>query len=363
MRRELLEYPLPSELIAERPAERREAARLLVVGAEASAFEHRHIGDLPDLLPENALVIVNDTRVLPARLLGQKAASGGKVEIFLTRFCAAQELAFDGKTLRAERWKALGRSSKPIREGALIHFDTGLRLVARVEGRGPDGLLDVLLFSPAGEPLAAALEALGRMPLPPYIHRADDETDRERYQTIFAREPGAVAAPTAGLHLTEPLLERMKARGMEIAAVTLHVGLGTFQPVVVDDFDDHPMHAEVFRVPPAVVEAVARARARGAEVVAIGTTSVRALESAADPDRLGHVLTKEGETRLLIQPGYRFRVVDRLLTNFHLPQSTLLALVGAFVGVERMFASYREAIAERYRFFSYGDAMLVRRAG
>jgi S-adenosylmethionine:tRNA ribosyltransferase-isomerase len=363
MRRELLDYHLPPELIASRPAERREAAKLLVVDAKGRGLEHAHIDDLPDLLPSQSLLVVNDTRVVPARLLGHKAASGGKVEIFVTRRCSFTEIEHEGKRLPAERWKALGRSSKPLREGSLIHFDTSSRLVARIEGREPDGLLDVLLFSPAGYAISEAIESVGHVPLPPYIHRGDEQVDRERYQTVFAREPGAIAAPTAGLHLTEALLSRMKARSIEIAAVTLHVGLGTFQPVVAYDLDDHPMHAEVFRVSPEVVSAVDRARERGAEVIAIGTTSVRALESAADPERMGRVVAKEGETRLLTQPGVAFRVVDRLLTNFHLPQSTLLALVGAFIGVDRMFEAYRAAIEQRYRFYSYGDAMLLRRAG
>jgi len=201
------------------------------------------------------------------------------------------------------------------------------------------------------------------VPLPPYIHRADAKSDRTRYQTVYAREPGAVAAPTAGLHLTDALLERMSRRGIEVARVTLHVGLGTFQPVTVDDLDDHPMHTEAYRVPPETADAVRRARERGAEVIAIGTTSVRALESAKDPEREGYVLAREGETRLLIQPGYRFSVVDRLLTNFHLPQSTLLALVSAFAGLTRVLESYRVAVEERYRFYSYGDAMLLRRRG
>jgi S-adenosylmethionine:tRNA ribosyltransferase-isomerase len=192
------------------------------------------------------------------------------------------------------------------------------------------------------------------------MRRGDDGRDRERYQTVFAREPGAVAAPTAGLHLSEALLDRLRARGVVIASVTLHVGLGTFQPVVADDLDDHPMHAEVFTVPAGTVEAVAAARERGAPVVAVGTTVVRALETAADPEREGSVRAMQGETRLLIQPGYRFRVVDQLLTNFHLPQSTLLALVAAFAGRERALSAYALAIRDKYRFYSYGDAMLIR---
>jgi S-adenosylmethionine:tRNA ribosyltransferase-isomerase len=217
-----------------------------------------------------------------------------------------------------------------------------------------------MLEPTAGLGLAAAVEASGHVPLPPYVHRPDDAADRERYQTVFARVPGAVAAPTAGLHLSTALIDRIRARGVAVATVTLHVGLGTFQPVSAEDLDDHPMHAEAFVVPAEAAAAVAAARDRGAPVVAVGTTVVRALESAADPARPGGVLALSGETRLLIQPGYRFRVVDQLLTNFHLPQSTLLALVAAFAGRERVLSAYRAAVGARYRFYSYGDAMLIR---
>jgi len=362
VRRALLDYTLPPELVATRPADDPEGARLLVVDGERGRLEHAFIRDLPDRLPEGALVIVNDTRVLPARLLGRKVSSGGRVEIFLVRKIGPAEVEHGGRTLPAERWRALGRSSKPFRDGVEIELDSAGLLRARAFGRDAEGLLDVVLFSPAGKSIDEALEAVGHVPLPPYIHRDDDAADRARYQTVFAREPGAVAAPTAGLHLTERLVERMQARGLTIARVTLHVGLGTFQPVTAEDLDDHPMHAELFRVSEETASAIADARARGAEVVAIGTTAVRALESAADPEREGHVVPREGETRLLIQPGYRFRVVDRLLTNFHLPQSTLLALVGAFAGLDRILEAYRVAIEHRYRFYSYGDAMLLQRA-
>ncbi len=360
MRRDLLSYELPPELIAAHPSADRESARLLVVDEEPGRLEHAFIRDLPERLPEGTLVIVNDTRVVPARLFGRKASSGGKVEIFLVR--KVSETHVDrGERLPAERWRALGRASKPLREGTEITIDGPVPLVARIEGRDPEGLFDVVLFSPAGLSVHDAVEAAGHVPLPPYIRREDGTADRARYQTVYAREPGAIAAPTAGLHLTEPLIERLRARSMEIARVTLHVGLGTFQSVTADDLDDHPMHAEVYRVPPETADAITRARKRGAEIVAIGTTSVRALESAADPEREGHVLPSEGETRLLIQPGYRFRVVDRLLTNFHLPESTLLALVAAFAGLPRILESYRAAIEDKYRFYSYGDAMLLRR--
>ena len=363
MRRDLLTYDLPPELIAAHPAPDRESARLLVVDDEPGRLEHAFIRDLPERLPEGALLVVNDTKVLPARLLGRKAQSGGKVEVFLVRKVAERHVDHDGKRLPAERWRALCRSSKPLRQGAEITIEGPVSLVVRIEARPSEGLFDVVLFSPAGLSVPDAVEAAGHVPLPPYIRRGDDASDRARYQTVYAREPGAVAAPTAGLHLTEPLIARCLDRGMELARVTLHVGLGTFQPVTVADLDDHPMHAEAYRVPPETAEAITRARLKGREIVAIGTTSVRALESAADPEREGHVLPREGETRLLIQPGYPFRVVDRLLTNFHLPESTLLALVAAFAGgLPRILESYRVAIEERYRFYSYGDAMLLRRS-
>ncbi|MCC6555278.1 MAG: tRNA preQ1(34) S-adenosylmethionine ribosyltransferase-isomerase QueA [Polyangiaceae bacterium] len=355
MRRDLLDYELPEELIASRPAEERDGARLLVVdrGLAPGDVGHAAVRDLDRHVPEGALLVVNDTRVVPARLLGWKAATGGAVELLLLRRLSA------GEGSGAERWRAMGRASKPLRPGAEIAFDRDGALAARVIGRGEGGLLDVELRSPAGMPIAEAIEARGHVPLPHYLGREDDATDRERYQTIFAREPGAVAAPTAGLHLSRALLERLEARGVEIARVTLHVGLGTFQPVTALDLDDHPMHEEAYAVPAATAEAIARARARGAQVLAVGTTAVRALESAADPARPGYVLASAGETRLLIQPGYRFSIVDGLMTNFHLPRSTLLALVFAFAGEERARAAYRAAIEGRYRFYSYGDAMLI----
>jgi S-adenosylmethionine:tRNA ribosyltransferase-isomerase len=359
VRRNLLDYELPPELVASHPTSDREAARLLVVHPDN--LEHCTIHDLPDLLPEGALVVVNDTRVLRARLLGQKQASNGKVEIFLTRRLASTTVSFNGLSYDAETWQALGKASKPIRPGSHVVFGEGTLLMARIGERSADGLLEVTLFSPSNLPVHEAIDAVGHVPLPPYVKRQDELADRTRYQTVYAREPGAVAAPTAGLHLTDALFDRMKARRMEIASVTLHVGLGTFQPVTVDDLNDHPMHTENFIVPRETQEAIAKARARGAEVVAIGTTSVRALESAADPDQPGFVRAMTGDTKLLIQPGYRFRVVDRLLTNFHLPESTLLALVAAFSGLDRILSAYRVAVTERYRFFSYGDAMLLRR--
>ncbi|WP_438018969.1 tRNA preQ1(34) S-adenosylmethionine ribosyltransferase-isomerase QueA [Sorangium sp. So ce315] len=372
MRCELLDYELPEALIASRPPEERDGARLLLVdrGRGAGEVEHAAIRDLDRYVEPGALVVVNDTRVIPARLFGKKRGTGGQVELFLLH--RLDEAPSGGGDLagappdggaRPERWRAMGRASKPIRPGAVLDIERDGALVAEVLERAEDGVLTVRLSSPAGLSVAAAIDAYGHVPLPPYLGRGDDAADRERYQTIFARVPGAVAAPTAGLHLSPALVERLRASGVEIARVTLHVGLGTFQPVTVDDLDAHPMHAEVYSVPEATAAAIAGARGRGAPVVAVGTTVVRALETAADPARAGLVRAQSGETRLLIQPGYRFRVVDALLTNFHLPRSTLLALVFAFAGRERTLRAYRAAIDAGYRFYSYGDAMLIRGVG
>ncbi|MCC6648596.1 MAG: tRNA preQ1(34) S-adenosylmethionine ribosyltransferase-isomerase QueA [Polyangiaceae bacterium] len=340
MKLELLDYALPGELIARHPPERRDGARLLVVG---DTLADRRVVELPGLVPEGALVVVNDTRVIPARLLGRKRGTGGKVEVLLV------------SSLGERRWKALGRSSKPLRAGAVIDVDDELEV--RVVGRAATGELEVSLGGDAPE--LELLDRHGHVPLPPYLARADTPEDRERYQTIFARSPGAVAAPTAGLHLSAEVLEGLRARAVEIAAVTLHVGLGTFQPVSVDDLDAHPMHEEALEITRETAARVSDARASGRPVVAIGTTVVRALESAAD--EAGRVTPGRRSTRLLIQPGYQFRAVDALLTNFHLPRSTLLALVCAFAGRERVLAAYAHAVAARYRFFSYGDAMLLAR--
>lgn len=362
MRSDLLDYDLPDELIARRPSEARDGARLLVAPEPASpgGIAHAQIRDLPDLLPPGALLVVNDTRVVPARLLGKKVGTGGAVELLLVRPRPSEPAAgAPAASADTAAFFAMGRASKPLRPGAEIVFGDG-EITARIDGRDEaEGLLAVTLR--ARGDVAAALERVGHVPLPPYLRRADDAADRERYQTVFARVPGAIAAPTAGLHLSHALLDRLAERGIERAAVTLHVGLGTFQPVTASDLDAHAMHSEPFVVQPETRDAVARARRRGAPIVAVGTTVVRALESAADPDRPGHVRAMQGDTRLLIQPGYAFKVVDRLLTNFHLPRSTLLALVYAFAGMERVRRAYQTAIAEGYRFYSYGDAMLLRR--
>lgn len=317
-------------------------------------ISHRKVADLAELLPAQSLVVLNDTRVIPARLIGQKE-TGGKVEIFLLR---RTEIRREGER-DVEIWRALGKASKALRFGIELKVSPVLhaRILARAED---DGLLEVALYTDGRTSIEDAIAACGRMPLPPYIKRDAVPDDSERYQTVYAKTPGAVAAPTAGLHLSRALLGRLVAlRGCEVTTVTLHVGLGTFAPVTALDLDDHKMHAEWYEVTQTAARAVTKARREGRPVVAIGTTSVRALESASES---GEIRAGAGDTRLLIQPGYRFRSVDMLLTNFHLPKSTLLALVCAFGGRERVLSAYRDAIADGgYRFFSYGDAMLLSR--
>ncbi len=345
-------YELPPSQIAQEALDDREAARLLVVD-ETGEFAHDHIRNLDRLITPGSLVVVNDTRVIPARILGEKHPTGGKAEVFLVRKRAA-----DPGDPSVELWTALGRASKGLKVGAEICSG---KLVITVRDHLADGLLLVALRTSDGSGVEEARNTVGHVPLPPYIKRTDTAHDRARYQTVFAKEDGAVAAPTAGLHITDALLARLRERECEIASVTLHVGLGTFQPVTVDDFDQHPMHAEQFVISKQLASSIAKARDRDAKVVAVGTTVVRALEAAADPKRRGFVNAQSSETKLLIQPGYDFHVVDELLTNFHLPQSTLLALVCAFGGRERVLEAYATAVGNGYRFFSYGDAMLVRR--
>ena len=339
MRRQDFRYELPPELIAQHPPAERSASRLMVLDRAGGRVSHRGVRDLPDLLAPGDLLVFNDTRVIPARLLGRKE-TGGRVEVLVERLRGGREVL------------AQVRASKSPRPGTRLLLEGGA--AARVTGREEDFF--VLAFE-GDEPVAALLERIGHVPLPPYIARPDAGVDRERYQTVYARRAGAVAAPTAGLHFDEPLLEALRARGLALGWVTLHVGAGTFQPVRVDDIREHRMHREWIEVGEAVCRQVAETRARGGRVVAVGTTSVRCLETAAGEDGVLRPFT--GETDIFIYPGYRFRVVDALVTNFHLPESTLLMLVCAFAGTEAVLAAYREAVARRYRFFSYGDAMLV----
>lgn len=331
-------YELPEALIAQAPLAERSASRLMVVPPAPAALQDRHVRDLPELLQPGDLLVFNDTRVIPARLFGQKA-SGGRVEILIERLLGAQQA-------RAQ----IGASKSP-KAGGRIALDAG----GEAEVLGRDGEFYVLRFE-VPEPLEQWLLHAGRLPLPPYIRREPGLDDRERYQTVFAREAGAVAAPTAGLHFDEPLLARLRERGVQFGYVTLHVGAGTFQPVRVESLADHVMHREWLNVGAELVEQVRRTRAAGGRVIAVGTTVVRSLESAM---RDGELQPFAGETQIFILPGYRIRSVDAMVTNFHLPESTLLMMVSAFAGRAHIFEAYRHAIAQQYRFFSYGDAMLL----
>lgn len=335
MRTSDFSYDLPRELIAQYPAQRRTGSRLLVVDQDRG-LSNRQFGDFPLLLRENDLLVFNDTRVMAARLYGHKE-TGGKVEILLERL------------LQENRALAQIRASKSPKAGSRILVgDAGLV----VEGR--EGDMFILSTEPPG--FMSLMSSHGHMPLPPYIQRDDESFDESRYQTVYAEKEGSVAAPTAGLHFDESLLSELAQRGIGTARVTLHVGAGTFQPVRVENLEDHLMHAEWLQVSQAVCDKVAETKEQGGRVIAVGTTSVRSLESAAAD---GVLQPYEGDTRLFITPGYEFKVVDALLTNFHLPESTLLMLVCAFAGYEEVMAAYRHAVIHKYRFFSYGDAMFL----
>lgn len=331
-------FDLPPELIAQEPLAERSASRLLLLDAGMKSMQDRQLRELPELLRAGDLLVFNDTRVLPARLFGRKE-SGGAVEILVERLTGSHEATVQ-----------LGVSKKP-KEGAAIELADGT--LARVLGR--DGEFFRLRFE-SGESLENLLLRLGRMPLPPYIERTPDAVDSERYQTVFAREPGAVAAPTAGLHFDAALLDRLAEKGIESGHVTLHVGAGTFQPMRAERLEDHVMHREWLNVGASLVDRIRQTRKRGGRVIAVGTTVVRALESASHE---GELRPFAGETQIFIFPGYRFTSIDGLLTNFHLPESTLLMLVSALAGREFILDAYRHAVEQRYRFFSYGDAMLI----
>ncbi len=337
------DYDLPEDLIARHPLPERSASRLLHVDAVAGTYTDRLFADLPQLMRPGDLMVFNDSRVIKARLHGEKA-SGGRVEVLIERVTGEHEVLAQ-----------LRVSHKP-KPGSRLRLAGAFE--AEVLGR--EGEFFRLRFDPTLT-VFEWLERHGEVPLPPYIDRPAEDADAERYQTVYARAPGSVAAPTAGLHFDQAMLERLRAMGVAMARVTLHVGAGTFQPVRVEDVRAHRMHSEWYEVPPETAAAVAAARARGGRVLAVGTTSLRTLEAAALDD--GGVRPGSGETDLFITPGYRFRVVDRLITNFHLPRSTLLMLVYAFGGVALMRQAYAHAVASRYRFFSYGDAMLIERQG
>ena len=336
MRVDAFDFDLPREAIATRPARPRDSARLLDLRA---GLAHRSVAELPSLLRPGDMMVFNDTRVIPARLVGTRGEA--RVELTLHRHQSD------------DCWRAFAKPARRLRPGDRVRFTDDFS--ALVEAR--DGPEVSLAFDRGGTALAQALQNHGAMPLPPYMGRSADERDRHDYQTVFARRDGAVAAPTAGLHFTDALLRAIEARGIERCFLTLHVGAGTFLPVAVEDTADHAMHAEAGTVAPEAAAAINRCRAAGGRVVAVGTTVVRLLESAAQPD--GTVGACSGEVDLFIEPGYRFKAVDLMLTNFHLPRSTLFMLVCAFAGTERMKAAYRQAITAGYRFYSYGDACLL----
>ena len=347
IRRDLLrtsdfDYELPKELIAQYPAAARDESRLLVLRRSDGSIEHRTFSDVAEYLECGDVLVLNESEVIPARLLGVKEGTGGRVEMFLLR------------RLEEDRWEALIRPGARVREGTVLEFGEG-RLRARVAGLLSDGKREVELVV-SGD-IEQALGELGRVPLPPYIDREPEEIDRERYQTVYARVKGAVAAPTAGLHFTEESLRAIEGGGVSVARLVLHVGLGTFRPVGVEDPAEHVMDEERYEVSPDAAARINDARRAGGRIVAVGTTCVRVLETVSDDS--GVVVPGEGATRLFIRPPHHFRAVDLLVTNFHLPCSTLLMLVSALAGREKVLAAYEEAIRERYRFYSYGDAMLI----
>ncbi|ESE40539.1 tRNA preQ1(34) S-adenosylmethionine ribosyltransferase-isomerase QueA [Shewanella decolorationis] len=333
-------FDLPDELIARYPMAQRTASRLLTLDGNTGLLADKQFTDLLGMINPGDLMVFNNTRVIPARLFGQKA-SGGKLEILVERM-------LDDKRILAHV-----RSSKSPKVDSIIHLDGGyeMKMAAR-----HDALFELQLLSDLT--ILEVLEAVGHMPLPPYIDRPDEDADKERYQTVYNQNPGAVAAPTAGLHFDDAMLEALKAKGVNIAFVTLHVGAGTFQPVRVDNVLEHKMHSEWANVPQDVVDLIAQTKAAGKRVVAVGTTSVRSLESAARASE-GELKAFSGDTDIFIYPGYQFQVVDAMITNFHLPESTLIMLVSAFAGFDHVMAAYKHAITQKYRFFSYGDAMFV----
>lgn len=345
MRTSDFDYELPPDRIAQTPIEPRDAARLMVLRRDRDEIEHRRVRDLPDLLSPGDLLVVNDTRVIPARVFGRKARGGGAVELLLLEEVGAGE------------WDVLLRARRRPRPGDAVELPGGATATMLAEGEL--GRARVRLETPA--PIFEWLERAGVPPLPPYIRRARGDArqaaDRERYQTIYAARPGSVAAPTAGLHFTPELFDRLAARGIGRVAVTLHVGLGTFRPVTTENPEEHRMESERYEVSAEAAARINAARAAGGRIVAVGSTSVRTLETVADEN--GRARAATGRADLFIRPGHRFRLVDAMMTNFHLPRSTLIMMVAAFAGRERVLAAYRTAIAEGYRFYSYGDAMLI----
>lgn len=360
-----LDYDLPPELIAQRPPKQRGSSRLLLLPRAGPEMQDHLFTELPELLRGDELLVLNNTRVIPARLFGRRAGAHaqalspavrgehllGEVEVFLVR-------QHDGDT-----WETLVRPGRKVRVGERVVFGDG-ELEAEITARGELGARTLRFVSRDERPVSEHFERLGHVPLPPYIRRADEDSDRERYQTVFAKRPGAIAAPTAGLHFTREILEKIRDRGVEVCELTLEVGLGTFQPMHSETIESHVMHSESYEIPAETVEAISNARAANRPILAIGTTVVRALEAAAvraaDFAAGKLLLAGKAEANLFIFPGFHFRIVDALLTNFHLPRSTLLALVSAFAGRENVLAAYRHAVKANYRFYSYGDCMLIR---
>jgi S-adenosylmethionine:tRNA ribosyltransferase-isomerase len=365
MRLDDLDYDLPASQIAQKPLDRRDASRLLLLTRSTGARKDGLFVDLPDLLRGDELIVLNNTRVIPARLFGRRAGVRaqppskstrqehltGKIEVFLTRQVGPQT------------WEALVRPGRKMQTGERVLFGEG-ELEAEVISRGELGLRTLRFVSRDTCGVQEHLERLGHIPLPPYIHRQDEAADRERYQTVFAKQPGAIAAPTAGLHFTPGILEKIRARGVEICELTLDVGLGTFQQVHTETLEDHVMHGESYEIPEQTIQRITEARAARRPILAVGTTVVRALEAAAlratESGSAELLLAGKADARIFIYPGFKFRVVDALLTNFHLPRSTLLALVSAFAGRENVLAAYNFAVQAGYRFYSYGDCMLIR---
>lgn len=345
------DYELPEALIAQTPMAGRDDSRLLLLRRDFNSISHLHFRDLCDILCPGDILVINDTRVAPVRLVGRKE-SGGRVEMLILDYARAVENAREPGLLSCE---CLVKTARSLPSGARVCF--GGKAWAEI-GDCRDGVFSVSFYYDGD--FEALLDEIGNVPLPPYIRREENlgrMEDKTAYQTVYAAQKGAAAAPTAGLHFTRPLLDRLEANGVTIAAITLHVGYGTFRPVKVSDIRDHHMHSEDFSISEATAETIRRAKTEGRRVVAVGTTSVRALEYASSAE--GYIQSGRGACDLFIYPGYRFKVVDAMITNFHLPRSTLIMLVAAFAGRDRIFAAYREAIMRRYRFFSYGDAMMI----
>lgn len=333
-------YDLPKELIAQTPVEPRDSSRLLILGRNNGEIEHKHFYDIIEYLHEGDLLVVNDSRVLPARIFGIKEETGARVEFLLL------------KQISGNKWETLCKPGKKAKEGTKFTFGNGLLKATVIEVKD-DG--NRVVDFDCDENFFAALDKIGQMPLPPYI--TEELKDKERYQTVYSHELGSAAAPTAGLHFTKELMDRIREKGINIANVTLHVGLGTFRPVKVDDVTNHKMHSEHYEVPEETAKLIKQTKENGGRVIAVGTTSCRTLESVAT--QYGEIISCDGFTDIFIYPGYKFKVLDGLITNFHLPESTLIMLVSAFAGFDNVMNAYKNAVDEKYRFFSFGDAMFI----